>query len=60
MKWAILIALLLGIGSVRAEPIDETGGYPTVTALAEAIIPARDRVDLAMRLRGLRRYLTRR
>ncbi|MCK6578817.1 MAG: immune inhibitor A [Anaerolineae bacterium] len=53
MKWAILIALLLGIGSVRAEPIDETGGYPTVTALAEAIIPARDRVDLAMRLRGL-------
>ncbi|MBL8133659.1 MAG: immune inhibitor A [Anaerolineae bacterium] len=53
MKWAILIALLLGIGSVRAEPIDEAGGYPTVAALAQTIIPARDRVDLAVRLRGL-------
>ncbi|MBK8024810.1 MAG: immune inhibitor A [Chloroflexi bacterium] len=62
MKWLrvlpfVLLVLLSVTGALADDPADETTDpatdTPTVEALAGAVIPPRDRVDLAVRLLGL-------
>lgn len=56
MIWLVMAALGLHGGiSAQDEPTDDPAGadYPTMAALEEAVIPARDRVRLAQQLLGV-------
>ncbi len=50
----ILLAALLVIAPVAAQDNASADTFPTVAALEAAVLPPRDRVDLAERLRGVR------
>jgi hypothetical protein len=48
-----LVSLLL-VGSLRAQQAESEAQYPTVAALENAVIPRRDRIQLAQRILGVR------
>ncbi len=53
--WVLFAALLTIAPQVAAQDATSAdAAYPTVTALAAAVLPPRDRVDLAERLRGVK------
>ena len=58
----ILLAALLVIAPVApaalAQDAAASDAYPTVAALEAAVLPPRDRVDLAERLRGVQEHPT--
>ncbi len=50
----IVLLILLCVLPTSAQQLASDADYPTVDALNDAVIPPRDRVELAERLRGLR------
>ncbi len=52
-KLLLLLVIIFAWTSVSAQDASTTATYPTVEALNAAVIPARDRVALAERLRGV-------
>ena len=52
VKKSIVLFLMLLAGSVLAQQAD-TVQFPTVVALEQAVIPVRDRVELAQRFLGV-------
>ncbi|HYO87758.1 MAG TPA: hypothetical protein VER79_03870, partial [Candidatus Limnocylindrales bacterium] len=49
--WMLGLTLMLGL-PVAAQETPAPGSFPTVAALEAAVLPARDRADLAVRLVG--------
>ncbi|MBI5929199.1 MAG: immune inhibitor A [Chloroflexi bacterium] len=50
----LVVAIVTGIATLQSPAQAEDGGkYPTEQALAEAVVPPRDRLDLAQRLKGV-------